>query len=503
MEETPQMTKPSLARNWISFVGITIAIIAAINIGFLVFADLGAEHANPYVGIMAYVVVPAVLIFGLALMVLGMLLERRRRRRSAPDEIPRYPDIDLNHPGTRKAFVITMVALTIFIMVSIVGSYQAYHYTDSDEFCGTACHSVMHPEYTAYKASPHARVGCVNCHIGSGATWYVKSKMSGAYQLYAMVAKKYPKPIPTPVHNLRPAQETCEQCHWPEKFWGAQLKVFNHFGYDETNTPRETRLLIKTGGGSPTTGVTAGIHWHMNIENETTYVAADEQRQQIPWIRIRNRRTGQVTEYKLENTEMTDAQIAAAPKRTMDCIDCHNRPTHIYEPPDRAVDKAMLANYVSRTLPYMKQQAVAVLTKDYKTTAEAIATIDKDIRAYYTAEYPDLVTSRQGELDRSIHHLKEIFKTIRFPEMKTDWRTHPNNIGHFYSIGCFRCHDDQHVSKDGKKITKECSICHDVLGQKEAGVMMVEAPEADFQHPVDLGDMRAMNCADCHTGSGM
>ena len=163
----------------------------------------------------------------------------------------------------------------------------------------------------------------------------------------------------------------------------------------------------------------------------------------------------------------------------------------------------MLANYVSRTLPYMKQQAVAVLTKDYNTTAEAIATIDKDIRAYYTAEYPDLVTSRKGELDRSIHHLKEIFKTIRFPEMKTDWRTHPNNIGHFYSIGCFRCHDDQHVSKDGKKITKECSICHDVLGQKEAGVMMVEAPESEFVHPVDLGDMREMNCADCHTGSGM
>ncbi|HEU4520909.1 MAG TPA: NapC/NirT family cytochrome c [Thermoanaerobaculia bacterium] len=502
MDEQVRKT-PSLARNWISFVGLTIAVIAAINIGFLVFADMGAEHANPYVGIMAYVIVPSVLVFGLAVFFIGMLIERRRRRRSAPDAIPQYPDINLNDAGTRRVFMIAAVALTVFVMISVVGSYKAYHYTDSDEFCGTMCHSVMHPEYTAYKASPHARVGCVNCHIGSGATWFVKSKLSGAYQVYATLADNYPRPIPTPVHNLRPAQETCEQCHWPEKFWGAQLKVFNHFGYDEANTPRETRMLIKTGGGSPTTGLTAGIHWHMNIENETSYAATDEQRQQIPWVRIRNRRTGETTEYKLENTELTDAQIAALPKRTMDCIDCHNRPTHIYEPPDRAVDQAMLANAVSRNLPYMKQQAVNALSKDYATTPEALRTIDSDIRTFYATEHPDIAASRKGELDRSVAHLKQIFQTIRFPEMKTDWRTHPNNIGHFYSPGCFRCHNDQLVSSDGKRITKECSICHDVLGQKEAGVIMVEAPDADFQHPVDLGDMRDMNCADCHTGSGM
>ncbi|HUP47882.1 MAG TPA: NapC/NirT family cytochrome c, partial [Thermoanaerobaculia bacterium] len=428
----------------------------------------------------------------------------RRRRRAAPDDVPEYPQLDLNVPRTRKIFLISVAALTIFVMVSLAGSYKAYHYTDSDAFCGTMCHSVMRPQYTAYQASPHARVGCVNCHIGSGATWFVKSKLSGAYQVYATIANNYPRPIPTPVENLRPAQETCEQCHWPDKFWGAQLKVFNHFGYDEANTPRETRMLIKTGGGSPTTGLTAGIHWHMNIDNEITYVAADQQRQQIPWVRIRNRRTGENTEYRLEDyTEMTPEQIAAAPRRTMDCVDCHNRPAHIYEPPDRAVDQAMLANKVSRTLPYMKSKAVEVLSKDYATTAEAMRAIDSEIHAYYAAEYPELVVSRKGEIDRSVTHLKQVFQTIRFPEMKADWRTHPNNIGHFYSEGCFRCHNDQLVSSEGKRITRECRICHDVLGQAEAGVMMVEAPDAEFQHPVDLGDLREMNCADCHTGSGM
>ncbi len=495
--------KPSLARNVISLIGVVIAVIAAINIGFLVLMDINAAHVNPYVGVLAYVAVPGVLIFGLAIFVIGLLVERRRRRLRAPDEVPRYPDIDLNHPHTRRVFFVSAIGIAVFITISVVGSYQAYHYTDSDAFCGTMCHQIMHPEYTAYKASPHARVGCVNCHIGAGATWFVKSKLSGAYQVYATIADKYPRPIPSPVGNLRPAQETCEQCHWPEKFWGAQLKVFNHFGYDEANTPRETRLLIRTGGGSPTGGAVAGIHWHMNIENEVTYVAGDTHRQQIPWVRIRNRRTGEAREFTLEGSPMTPQQIAAAPKRTMDCVDCHNRPTHIYQPPDRAVDNALLANSIRRTLPFIKQQSVAALTKDYTSSPQALQTIATDITKYYQSTYPDIYASRRADIDQAIRTLQGIFSRTRFPEMNVDWRTHPNNVGHFYSSGCFRCHDDQHVTRDGKRIAKDCEICHSVLGQKDSGVLMVETPKMDFQHPVDLGDLRGVNCSDCHTGSSM
>ncbi|HVS33062.1 MAG TPA: NapC/NirT family cytochrome c [Thermoanaerobaculia bacterium] len=493
----------SLARNWISFLGLTIAVIAAINIAFLVLADIGSEHVNPYVGVMAYVLVPGVMVFGLLVFLAGVLIERRRRRRHAPDDIPRYPAIDLNNPKTRRIFMVTAIALTVFVMVSIVGSYKAYHYTDSDAFCGTMCHQIMHPQYTAYSASPHARVGCVNCHIGSGATWFVKSKLSGAYQVYATVAEKYPKPIPTPVENLRPAQQTCEQCHWPEKFWGAQLKVFNHFGYDETNTPRETRLLIKTGGGSPSGGLTAGIHWHMNISNEITYVASDRQRQNIEWVRMRDRSTGRTVEYTMEGATMTAEQIAAAPKRLMDCVDCHNRPAHIYEPPDRAVDMLLLGNRINRTLPFIKQQAVATMTKEYESTDQAVRTIAEDINRYYQESYPEIYQTRKNEIDRAVIELQSSFKTTRFPEMKVDWRTHPNNVGHFYSPGCFRCHTDQHKSADGKVITKDCQICHSVIGQAEAGVVMVEVPTNEFQHPIDLGDMREMTCTECHTGASM
>jgi nitrate/TMAO reductase-like tetraheme cytochrome c subunit len=493
---------PSLARNFVSSIGLIIALIALVNIAFLVFADFGSDHSNPYLGIFAYVVFPAVLILGLVIWILGILRERRRRRKHMPEAVAPYPSIDLNNVHTRRVVTWSIVGITVFLMVSVFGSYKAYHYTESDAFCGTTCHTVMHPEYTAYKASPHARVGCVNCHIGSGATWYAKSKLSGSRQLYRTALNQFPRPIQTPVHDLRPAQETCEQCHWPEKFWGAQLKVFNHFGYDETNTPRETRLLIKTGGGDPQRGLAVGIHSHMNLENEVSYVS-DEKRQKIDYIKVRNRRTGVVTEYWAEGTKLTPQQAAGMPMRTMDCVDCHNRPTHIYQPPDHAVDRALLADEIPRDLPYVKAQTVAALSKDYASTEQAVSTIAKDLTEYYQKDYPQVHAARKKDIDRTIATTQRIFRTIRFPEMKTDWRTHPNNIGHFYYTGCFRCHDDLHVSKDGKRVSKDCRICHDVLGQKEAGHVMIESPEAQFQHPVDLGDLRQMTCAECHTGASM
>ncbi|HUJ14300.1 MAG TPA: NapC/NirT family cytochrome c [Thermoanaerobaculia bacterium] len=493
MTDVPK--RPSLTRNLVSQAGLVIIVVALANLLFLIYVNATQSHPNPYMGILTWLVAPAILIFGIALFIAGMLLERRRRRRLAPDEIPQFPTIDLNDNRTRLTVVGSTVAIILFVTMTVFGSYQVYHYTDSDAFCGTLCHQVMRPEYTAYSLSPHARVGCVGCHVGAGATWYVRSKLSGAYQVYATIANKYPRPIPSPVANLRPAQETCEQCHWPEKFWGAQLKVFDHYQYDETNTPVEVRMLINTGGGNPQGGQMSGIHWHMNIANEITYIATDEHRQKIAWVRMRNRRTGAAVEYMAQDAKLTDAQIATAPKRVMDCVDCHNRPTHIYVSPDRAVDKAILTGRIDRSLPFVKQQAVAALVKDYKTTPEGERGVANDLIAYYQKTYPAIYQSKKGAVDRAASALTEIFATTRFPEMRVDWRTHPDNIGHMQTIGCFRCHDDQHVSKDGKKISKECNVCHTVLAAGN-----ISAP---FNHPVDIGDLKSVNCADCHNGGGM
>lgn len=491
-------------KNTISGIGALIALIAALNIAFLVMVEMTGDHENPYIGIMAYAVIPAFLVFGLLLFVVGMIRERRRRKLAPDSDMAWYPVIDFNNRRHLRNFLLSVVFGVIFFAISLFGSYKAFHYTESDAFCGTLCHQIMHPEYTAYKASPHAKVGCVGCHVGEGADWYVKSKLSGAYQVYATLRNIYPRPILSPVENLRPAQETCENCHWPEKFWGAQLKVFNHFGYDESNTPRETQLLIKVGGGRATGSKSGGIHFHMNIDNEITYVPADRQHQVIPYVKVRNKKSGKVTEYFLQGEgAWTPEQVAAGKSKKMDCVGCHNRPTHIYWSPDESVDKALLSNAIDRTIPYIKAQTVDVLDDEYQTTDEAVAAIKQKLEAYYTENYPELMQNDRAKIDQAVKATQEIFKRTIFPEMKVSWKVHPSNLGHMYSAGCFRCHDNQHVAKDGKVLSKDCNLCHNVLAQQEAGRMMVETPDSVFTHPVDLGDMQDMNCIDCHSGASM
>ncbi len=483
--------------NPISLIGLALAAVALGNILFLFFIDLTSDHPSPYVGILAYMVAPAFLALGLIFAIFGGFYTRRKRLAStgaAP-----YLRLDFSDPSQRGAVALFLAFVVVFVGISVVGSYKAYTYTDSVSFCGQLCHTVMAPEFTAYLQSPHARVACVDCHVGAGTTWYVKSKLSGARQVFKVAMNSFPRPIPTPVHNLRPASDTCETCHWPKKFYGAQLKVFNHYASDEKNTPRQIRLLISTGGGDPATGEPEGIHWHMNIANQITYIATDPERQNIAYIHVQDMQ-GRVTEYFAKDSKLTKDQIAGSTKRRMDCIDCHNRPTHIYVPPDTSVDRSFAAHRLDISLPFLKQQSVAALTGSYKDTDAAMQGIAKTVFEFYNGKYPDLAKTKQPEIRNAIDELQRIYKLTFFPEMKVDWRTHPNNIGHLYFNGCFRCHDGNHVSPEGKIIPKGCNTCHTVFSQQENAVNIASAPGVDFKHPVDLGDMTQVNCSDCHTG---
>ncbi|MGA7463419.1 MAG: NapC/NirT family cytochrome c [Candidatus Korobacteraceae bacterium] len=488
-----------LIRNPISLIGVALAAVAFANIVLLVVIDILSSQPAPYTGILAYMVAPAILFCGLILIPIGLVFERRRRLRSVGAPF-HYAKLDLNNPAQRSTVAFVLSFVVIFSLMSAIGSYKAYEFTDSVQFCGQLCHTVMHPELIAYSASPHARVACVDCHVGSGASWYVKSKLSGARQVYYTAMGTYPRPIPTPVKNLRPAPQTCEQCHWPKKFWGAQLKVFTHYGSDEQNTPRVIRLLIKTGGGDPAIGQAGeGIHWHMNIANKITYFATDEQRQVIPWVRIEDAQ-GHVTEYVTKDKPPTQAQIDSTDKRRMDCIDCHNRPTHIYVAPDLSVDRSISGRAIDATLPYIKQQGVQVLTADYKTTDEAEKAIADNINKFYQQKYPQLASSKADSIKSSVAELQRIYRTTFFPYMKVNWKTHPNNIGHFYFPGCFRCHDGNHFSKDGRVISKDCNSCHTVLAQEEGSAQIASLPNQSFKHPVDIGDLSSVTCSDCHNG---
>ena len=486
---------PSLFRNYISFVGAAIASAALVSVVLLFLVEITSKQENPYLGILTYIIFPSILIFGLIVVFVGRFLERRRRHKASPTEITAYPKLDLNDAGARRAFFVFLMVTFLFVCASAFGSYKAYEYSESDNFCGEACHSVMKPEYVAYKAGAHARVGCVHCHVGPGAGWYVRSKLSGAYQLYSVSFNKFPRPITTPVHNLRPAPETCEQCHWPEKFFGAQLKVFNHYAYDEKNTHRQTRMLLNVGGGSPSTGQVAGIHWHMNIANTIEYVSTDSQRQVIPWVRIKDRQ-GNVVEYYDRTRRLTQQQLDSASKRRMDCVDCHNRPAHVYLPPDAALNQSFAAGRLNPALPFLKREAAAALNKSYATEAEALRSIATSLDGFYKTNYSQIYSQNNDSIKGAVNETQRIFRTYFFPEMKTNWSTHPNNIGHFYSSGCFRCHDGDHVSDSGKVIRNDCDICHTVIYDSENPA--ASAKIAGFKHPVDLGALSDRKCETCH-----
>jgi c(7)-type cytochrome triheme protein len=491
--------RPRLFENPISAVGMGIFILTIPSAIFLFLADYFRARPSPYVGILLYLALPGVALFGLALAIFGAVWEARRRR--AGREPLRLPRIDLNEPRARRIiFAVILVGVTISL-VGAVGTYHAYHFTESVTFCGEVCHRVMEPEYVAYQKSPHARVTCAECHVGAGAGWYVKSKLSGLYQVYAVLRNKYPRPIPTPIENLRPAQETCEQCHWPQKFFGAQLVTRTHFEADQGNTRIDTVLLIKTGGGSPMQGGSPGIHWHMNINNKVTYVELDPKRQIIPWVRVEHP-DGRVTEYLSQENPISPQALQAAPKRRMDCMDCHNRPSHVYLSPDRAMNAALARGLIDITLPYIKRAGVAVLAENYVSVEEANQRIRESLTAFYQDRYPAIAAGRKEAIEAATREIQQIYRQNNFPYMGANWRMYPENIGHKEYPGCFRCHDGKHVSADGTALSRDCSVCHDFLVKGKDGQTLVRAKaEPAFAHPWRLDGRHAeLNCNQCHSG---
>ncbi|MFH0988443.1 MAG: NapC/NirT family cytochrome c [bacterium] len=489
---------PTSFYNPATYVGVAIAAVSFGLILFLMLLEALTENPKPYMGIIAFVILPGILLLGLGVALFGVFREHRREKRGVAHEHT-LPRIDLNDPRHRRTFIIVSSGLLLLLLFSAFGSFKAYEYTDSDAFCGETCHKVMNPEYTAYQSSPHARVGCVECHIGSGTTWFVRSKLSGAYQVYATIFNKYPRPIPTPIQNLRPAQETCEHCHWPKHFFSEKQLENTYFLSDEKNTRWNLNLLIKIGGGNAEAGPTSGIHWHMNISNEVTYAAADTQRQTILWVKTKNA-AGEEVIYRNTETQISKEEIAALPARKMDCIDCHNRPSHIYHPPKKSVNHVMSLGWIDPLLPNIKSLAVKVLEYPYSTQAAALDSIQLTISQHYIENFPAAAASKAKEIDRAIMEIQKIYSRGYFPEMNVDWKKFPNNIGHMYYPGCFRCHDGKHVSETGKVLSRDCNICHVVLAQQyEKEKVNISLKGIDYRHPVDIGDAwKTMNCSDCH-----
>jgi hypothetical protein len=499
-----KITLPASAKNWLSLAGAIIVLTSLFMIVFLFIVTSILREQAVYLGLVTYILLPAVMVLGLLFIPAGMLWEIRRERRGGAHPAAGWPKIDLEKPRQRYAFFIFVVGTGIFVLLSAVGSYEAFNYTESTSFCGTLCHTVMEPEFTAHSRSPHAKVACAACHVGPGANWYIRSKLSGVYQLYATVANIYPRPIPTPIKHLRPARAVCEQCHWSQKFYGHRLQLRTHYLSDRGNTPWQIGLNLKVGPSQAALGLIEGIHWHTNTRVRIDYIAANPSRQQIPWVRYTNLDSGAVKVFRDKRQPASAGVIPPGEMRVMDCIDCHNRPSHLYRAPAQFINAALTAGRIPATLPEIKKLAIKFSSISYPSTAAAREGIRAGITQFYRLNYPDLFAHQLALVEKGVMGVQDEFAQNIFPLMKVSWQAYPDNIGHLYFSGCFRCHNGNHMSDTGETIRRDCVLCHDIgiQGTPGKGLEVARIGESlTFKHPEDIGDAwRETPCTDCHTG---
>lgn len=493
---------PRSTHNWITLIGATIAGIALSMILFLFTISVFWRSGHAYLGLIIYILLPSVMIIGLLLIPFGMWRYNRREKAGKAVTERTWPMVDLNIQQHRHAFLVFTIGTTFLLFASAVGSYEAFHFTESTTFCGEICHKVMSPEFTAYQNSSHARVSCVECHVGEGADWYVRSKLSGLYQVYSVLSNKYPRPIPTPIHNLRPARETCQKCHWPEKFYSRKLRKETYYMQDEENTQWDIEMIMKIGADHSALGLSEGIHWHINPDIKVEYIAEGGDRETLPWVRYTNLKTGEVKVYQDEENPLDEDAFSVEEIRTMDCMDCHTRPSHDFLPPVAFVNRAITSGEISKDLPEIKTVLLELCDQKFSTIDSAKMAIEEQVLSFYEEDYPDIFEEERELLDKAIAAMQLAYSQNIFPEMGVRWDKYPDHIGHLQFNGCFRCHNNTHVTPEGEKISMDCNLCHTITAQGTPGEM--EFAQAggtlEFVHPDGDEDWKDGFCTDCHTG---
>lgn len=515
--------------NWAVLIGIGLILLGLV-LGLVVFFfELQAREFAPYVGLV-YAFSLLLMLAGLVVALAGHWRERRRRARGRPPSRVATAMIDLGRAAYRYAALVIVVGIVLVTVGMGMGSYKVYETTESNAFCGTVCHQVMEPEYVAHQRSPHANIQCVECHVGEGPGGYFHSKIAGVSRALAMVTGGYQKPLPTPIEEMRPARETCEQCHWPSRYIGYRVLEREYHLADEENSPYKLRLLVKIGGQTANPNFGWGIHYHMHIANEVRYIARDRRRQDIAWVRV-ERADGTVTEYEDRRDPLSEEEKAALPTRTMDCLDCHNRPAHKFRTPVALLNDALATELISRELPHIKEQGTYALDGEYASTEEAMAGIARHLREYYREAYPEVLETSREALERAIEEIRGIYRTSIFPGMEANWAAYPDNIGHRDWPGCFRCHNENMMAPaeeeeepaadaesdmgfmmpgmggpQGETIFTDCMRCHLILAQGEtADQAQVDFTEGEpFIHPDENEVMDEYNdCTECHSGGSL
>ncbi len=435
--------------------GVIITTSAFISFILFELTRVSGINNNAYAGLVSYLALPVIFVIGLILIAIAWWWELRRSRLSARELIDKQFDKEKTSAGFLGSGVVKTVGLLTLanvVFLTLAGS-RMLTFMDEPHFCGTACHSVMHPEWITYQESPHARVACVECHVGEGVDALIDSKLNGMWQMISVTFNLYERPIPTPVHQLRPARETCEKCHWPSKFYGSRIDQLVHYGNDSTATPAFTTLSLKIDTG--TTAGKGGIHWHIAEENEVRYTSVRDQRETIIWAEARQ---SDGSFKRFYNQRLSGSHEEELP-RVMDCVDCHNRATHIYERPEDAVDKRLVVGLLPEELPYIKREAVTALTIGYTDSAAAMEGIENQLYGFYRREFPNLLTGNTVLIDSAIEILRDVYRRNIHHRMNVTWNAYPSFIGH---DGCFRCHNQNLIGDDGSRIDHDCTLCHSI-----------------------------------------
>jgi len=445
-----------LTQHWLSLLGLALLTTAVISWLFVLPQQIRGHVDNPYVGIIFFLVLPLIFFAGLALVPIGIYLSKKSIREGLNETT-----FDRKDALRRFVWFLGITGL-LNILIGTQLTYRAVKHMETPQFCGGTCHT-MTPELAAYQNSPHSRVECVECHVAPGAAGWVSSKTSGMRQLVETVLKTSPKPIPSAIESNRlvPARKTCENCHWPQKFAGARLRVFTKYAEDEKNTRTETVLLMLVGGNR-----ISGIHGaHFGPGVHIRFAATDPARQTIPRIEYQNQATGERRTFATSDPPNSAKDPAYF---DMECVDCHNRPTHTFDLPERAMDKALALGEIPVSLPFIKKKSVELLKTAYATSDEAATKIPAELLRFYQQNYPDLSAMRSFDIEQAGRSVLGIYRRNVFPELKVSWGTYPNNLGHTDFPGCFRCHDGSHTTADGKAISQDCNSCHEPLAMDEA-----------------------------------
>ena len=491
-----------LIKNPLSLTGMVLAMVGiatAVVLGILTFTK---PEPSPYLSILAWIAAPGVAYLGIFALVAGLFLERRRRHRAAPDQVAAHFQIDLNQPGLHRTLYAVVVTAILLLMGTGVGTYQAYEFTESTAFCAATCHSVMAPERVTHRISPHAQVECAACHVGRTPVQYLEAKLYGLKELYLLATNKYPRPIPTPVHVMQPLRENCANCHWERIYWGKLHRDYSHYIAANDNQRWTVKMNVKVGGMYRFGGEGEGIHWHMKIKPKVQYIATDARLQKIPWVRVVE--DGREVIFRSAEDQVSDADLVKSPVREMTCVDCHSRPAHQFKAPILAIDDAMARGYIDPLLPQVKAKGVELLAaRDYTTQEGGMLAIRERLLAYYQKQHPEVFRNQQDKLHRAANALATLYQQNFFPEMKSDWRAYPDNIGHFVSDGYFRCHDGLHTNAEGKAISNDCSLCHEIVVQGPPDATEANPSGLPFRHPIDVGVPigELGRCTTCHDGT--